>query len=283
MDANELKALLTLMSDDDPEVVSIVKDRLESMSAQNLDALLNIAFEDGDSAVVNRLSVLMQNHRVELTEFRLSRWIAEQSGNVLELLWIIAAFERPLLSIKTLNDVLVQLNYDIWLEMQHDLYPVEKIKKIDHLFWQKLGFKTYQYHKSNKVKPTSMLMVDEVMSCREGNYLIICMLYLLVGQRLNMPVSLVKLPSVFLFRYTFPDNIFYVHPFSRRMLFSRKELEGYAVQMHKVPEEVINEHFSGKELATVLLKELRVAYQKEENEQDSKLVDKLISSLMWHR
>ena len=113
-----------------------------------------------------------------------------------------------------------------------------------------------------------------MVESKKGNPLSLSILYAIVGQKLGIPVYGVNLPQHFILSYV--DNgspgetymkkgdqvLFYVNPFSRGAVFSKKEIDAFLKQLNVEPEPSYYEPCTNLDIIKRLLNNLINSYDK---------------------
>jgi hypothetical protein len=81
--------------------------------------------------------------------------------------------------------------------MNFDLNPTEKVKILNYILYQVHGFKgnVDSYH------DPSNSFLNQVLETKKGNPILLAVLYILIAQRLNIPIYGVNLPQHFVLAY----------------------------------------------------------------------------------
>ena len=90
-----------------------------------------------------------------------------------------------------------ELRRDIWLEMNPNLTMLEKIKVMNHIF-----FELYNFQCSDQIQDYSAILnISDLLQTRKGSSWIVGMLYLILCNKLQMPVKAVGFPDNLLLAY----------------------------------------------------------------------------------
>ena len=125
------------------------------------------------------------------------RYLAEGDDTEKDLLtamWLVATYQYPDLELEKLRQELEQIYYETWLEFKPDLYPIDQIKVVNSVLFNKLKFgaNTKNFHSPGNS------MINVVLETRKGNPITLCVIYMLVAQKLKLPVQGVNLPNLFI-------------------------------------------------------------------------------------
>jgi regulator of sirC expression with transglutaminase-like and TPR domain len=87
--------------------------------------------------------------------------------------------------------------------------------------------------------------INTVLETRKGSPLTLGILYLILAQRLRLPIQGVNLPQHFILAYTTElyhpgketaDVLFYINPFNKGAVFTRREIDLFIRQMQLKPQ-----------------------------------------------
>ena len=100
------------------------------------------------------------------------------------------------------------------------------------------------------------------METKRGNPISLCVLYLLVAQKLDMPVYGVNLPNMFILTYKSEETQFYINAFNRGLIFSKEDIDSYITQINLTPRPMFYEPCSHIDIIIRVLRNLVVAFEK---------------------
>ena len=254
----ELKALVSLLEDDDAEIVNHVEGKIKSLGTYIIP-YLEFEWENSFNPIVQkRIEELVHSLQFELLKEKLHAWKAKGAGDLLEGVWLINTYQYPDLEYADLSKQLEQMYYEAWLELKADIHPVDQIKILNSVIFNKLHFgaNTKNFHSPGN----SMLSV--VIQTKKGNPISLCVIYMLVAQKLKMPVYGVNLPNLFVMTYKKDDVQFYVNAFNRGLVFSKKEIDEYIANLKLSPNDRFYEPCNNKDIVARMLRNLINAHEK---------------------
>ncbi len=258
MTENELKALISLLDDEDHQVATHVEERILSLGKEAIPFLEKEWESNMNPTVQNRIEELIHTLQYELTRERLKNWYESNDHDLLVGMWIIATYQYPDIEIEKLKQELEQIYYEVWLEFRPDLYPFDQVKVINSVIFGKLKFgsNTKNFHSPGNS------MINIVLETRKGNPITLCVIYMLVAQKLKLPVSGVNLPNLFILTYKDENHQFYINPFNRGLIFSKQDIENYINELHLVPQASFFEPCSNLEIIRRALRNLTMSFEK---------------------
>ena len=237
MKNSELKALVSLLDDEDREVTEHVEQKIISLG-NTVIPFLEEEWENNFSPLVQKkIEDLIHQLQIDSLRSRLWDWKESKNQDLLEGLWLIATYQYPDLSFEKLSKELEQLYYETWVDFRGNMHPLDQVKTLNSVLFSKLKFgaNTKNFHSPGN----SMLNV--VLETRKGNPISLCMIYLLVAQKLKMPVHGVNLPNLFILTYKTPDTQFYINVFNKGIVFSRTDIDSYLSQLNLPQSEMFYE------------------------------------------
>lgn len=258
MEESELKALVSLLDDDDKQVSSHVEEKILSIGNKVIPFLEKEWENSFNPVVQQRIEDLIHTLQYDLVKERLSDWYSGKEQDLLTGMWIIATYQYPEIELEKLKQELEQIYYETWLEFRPDLYPFDQIKVINSVLFNKLKFGA----NSKNFHSPGNSMINVVLEMRKGNPITLCVIYLLVAQKLKLPVHGVNLPNLFILTYKDDNNQFYINAFNRGLIFSKKDIENYITELHLVPQSSFFEPCNNLEIVRRALRNLVMSFEK---------------------
>jgi regulator of sirC expression with transglutaminase-like and TPR domain len=259
MESNEFKALVSLLDDEDEQIVSHVQEKILSLGTSVIPFLEQEWESNFNSQVQRKIEDLIHTLQYELLRERLKQWYESEEQDLLTGMWLVSTYQYPDIELTKLRQDLEQLYYETWLEFKPDLYPFDQVKVINSVLFNKLKFgaNTKNFHSPGN----SMLNV--VLETRKGNPLTLCVIYMLVAQKLKLPVYGVNLPNLFVLTYKDERHTqFYINAFNKGLIFSKQDIENYIGELHLAPQATFFEPCANLEIIRRVLRNLIMSFDK---------------------
>jgi regulator of sirC expression with transglutaminase-like and TPR domain len=258
MTENELKALVSLLDDEDKQIAAHVEEKILSLGKEAIPFLEKEWESNLSPTVQSRIEDLIHTLQYELLKERLKDWYESKDQDLLTGMWIIATYQYPDIELEKLKQELEQIYYETWLEFRPDLYAYDQIKVINSVIFSKLKFgaNTKNFHSPGNS------MINVVLETRKGNPITLCVIYMLVAQKLKLPVAGVNLPNLFILTYKDDNHQFYINAFNRGLIFSKQDIENYINELHLVPQTSFFEACSNLEIIRRALRNLVMSFEK---------------------
>ncbi len=254
----ELKALVSLLDDEDQEVLQNVEGKLLSLGG-GVIPLLEEEWEQNFSPIVQRrIEEIIHTLQFEYLQVRLRDWVATNDQDLLMGLWLVSTYQYPDLEYDELRKELEQIYYEAWLEFKQDIHPYDQIKILNGVLFSKLKFSanTKNFHSP------SNSMINAVLESKKGNPISLCAIYMLVAQKLKMPVYGVNLPNLFILTYKNTDTQFYVNAFNRGLIFLKEDIDNYISELKLTPIDSFYEPCNNLDILKRVMRNLMASFEK---------------------
>lgn len=259
MEQKELKALVSLLDDDDVQIVTHVEEKILSLGT-SIIPYLEEEWESNFSPMVQRkIEDLIHTLQYELLKERVKNWYESPDQDLLTGMWLITTYQYPDIELLKLKQELEQIYYETWLEFKPDLYPFDQVKVINSVLFNKLKFgaNTKNFHSPGN----SMLNV--VLETKKGNPITLCIIYMMVAQKLKLPIYGVNLPNLFVLTYKDEKHAqFYINAFNRGLIFSKQDIENYINELHLAPQSSFFEPCSNLDIIRRVMRNLIMSFDK---------------------
>lgn len=256
----EIKALISLLDDEDPEVFEQVSGRILSYGSQVLPQLEDAWESSLNPEIHDRIEELIHSIQFEELKLELQDWLQDDLRTILDGALLIAKFIFPDLKTEDFHQQLDKARQKIWLELNNSFTPLENINIFNQVFYTILGF-----HGSNKdTQEAKDFCVNAVLESKKGNSISIGILYLILAQQLELPVYGVNLYRHFILAYqknfvfdfdmnNAVETIFYMNPINNGVPFQRREIKEYLKSMSVEEKQSFFSPASPKEVVRELL------------------------------
>lgn len=254
----ELKALVSLLDDEDVEIVQHVEDKIMSLGT-HIIPYLEFEWENSFNPMLQkRIEELVHSLQYELLKEKLQEWKDSGGEDLLHGMWLVNTYQYPDLEFEDLRKELEQIYYEAWLEFKADIHPVDQVKILNSVLFSKLKFgsNTKNFHSPGNS------MMNVVLQTRKGNPIALCIIYILVAQKLKLPIYGVNLPNLFVLTYKQGDNQFYINAFNRGLVFTKREIDEYIGNLNLAPNDTFYEPCNNIDIVARVLRNLIKAHEK---------------------
>lgn len=270
---------MALLDDDDPEVFSHIRQKLLSMGTPVIPFLEEEWGGLKDISHQQRLeNIIHQLHFDELLKDFIA-WSNTPEQDLLEGVFLVCRYRFPDMQKQQIVNTIEKLRLDVWLEMNYELSAYEKVRIINYILFQVHGFKgnVDNYH------DPSNSFINQVLETKKGNPILLAIIYMLVAQKLNIPVFGVNLPQHFVLAYLeefgksnvemrFNDIekwlnqsgkvLFYINAFNGGAIFTKANLEQFLQQIKVEVKQEFLEPCTNLDIVKRVLRNLASSYEK---------------------
>jgi regulator of sirC expression with transglutaminase-like and TPR domain len=257
----EVRALISLLLDDDPKILNMVWDHLLEIGEAALP-LLEEAAEGVDPRIRIRSRHAISRIRLDLLE-RQFQGLAlrdDASFDLEEALCVVARIEYPTLQRSEIAkelDKIAEAIRPLILEAQS---PRDEILAINSHVFDELGLRgntSAHYDPDNN-------FINKVLENKTGIPISLSAVYILLGQRLGLPIQGVGLPGHFLAKYETPQMEILLDPFNRGRLLTKRDCAQILTKAGYYFKEEYISVASSRDIVIRMLRNLVISYTKKQ-------------------
>lgn len=280
MKENEIPSLIRLLDDPDPEIYLHIEDRLLSYG-EDIIAFLEKEWESSFNPVLQeRLIQVIHKIQFESVKTDMALWYHSGGFDLLNGIMIVNRYQYPDFDEQKIVNQIEAIKRDIWMQMMYESNPTEKIRLMNHIFYNIYGFTG---NTTNHKDPQNSY-ISQVLESRKGNQISLAIIYSIVAQRLDIPVYGVNLPQHFILAYveegvkTQYDNdvLFYINVFNKGYIFGRRDIDFFLKQLKLQRDRSFYEPCSNIEIIKRVLRNLISSYEELGSEEKAREVRALM-------
>ncbi|PRY54311.1 transglutaminase superfamily protein [Arcticibacter pallidicorallinus] len=279
----ELEALVKLLDDPDEDISRHVEERLLSYG-NGIIGFLESSWEHSfDGLVQQRIENLV--HKIQFSDVKneLKLWYQSGAFDILEGMIIINRYQYPDMDPQKIINQIEEIKREVWMQMIYEMSPAEKVKLINHVFYQVFGFSG---NTSNHQDPNNSY-ISQVLESKKGNQISLAVIYSIIAQKLDIPIYGVNLPQHFILAFvdeaedTPADEqiVFYINAFNKGFIFGKRDVDSFLKQLNLKPEKHYYEPCSNLDIIRRVLRNLTSSYVKSGNETKVQEIAELIEAV----
>lgn len=277
----EIAALFHLIDDPDEEVYSTVSTKIISFGKGIIPNLENLWENTNKEDVQERIETIIHKlHFRDLTEDFL-HW-KNGSCNLFRGALLTAGYHYPEMKEQEAEQEVEKLRRNIWLELNNYLTPLEQVNVITSIL--------YNYYKQRGVEisysqPEDFL-INKTLETKKGNAISNGILYLILCDKLDIPVMATNIPRQFILGYFDPQQeflnpagapsekiSFFIDPLNGNV-YSHKDVENYFKRISVTPSPSYFRPLNNRQIICFLLEELSKCF---DNDRNRYKMDELLS------
>jgi regulator of sirC expression with transglutaminase-like and TPR domain len=263
--STEIYALVKLLDDTDPEVFAHVEKRLVEYGHEVIEYLENVWEQSLDTTLQQRIENVVHQIQFNNVKEDLNLWYQSGAFDLLKGALIINRYQFPDLDEQKLINQIEEIKREIWLSLQYEMSSIEKVKLINHVFYNVYGFRG---NTTNHTDPQNSY-INQVLESKKGNQISLALLYSTLAQKLDIPIYGVNLPQHFILGYldeTKKDDqefsvLFYINAFNKGAIFGKHDVDQFLRQLHLEPLPGFYTPCSNVEIIRRVIRNLISAYE----------------------
>ncbi len=232
---DHLNTLIRLLDDPDHEAFTQVSNEILTLGMPAVAPLEDAWFQTSDLLTRYRIEEIVHNIQFENLYSEMSVWAASGAHDLLRGFIIATKLQYPNLDEEKVVGDLNKLIRSVWLELNENLTSLEKVKVLNHVLFN-----------VNEINGTvadnnvpDYFFLNTLLQTKHGNALSIGILYIIIAEKLGLPIKGVDLTGNFIACYTHlasdfdkiikPLSVvkFYINPIAIGAVFTRKEIVLY--------------------------------------------------------
>jgi regulator of sirC expression with transglutaminase-like and TPR domain len=260
----EIGALVKLLDDPDEEIYQHIQERLLSYGSEVITYLESAWEQSLDTLLQERIENIV--HKIQFNNVKedLNLWYQSGAFDLLQGALVINRYQYPDLDEQSIIFQIEEIKREIWVNMQYEMSSIEKIKLINHVFYNQYGFggNTKNHH-----DPQNSYL-NQVLESKKGNQISLAILYATLAQKLDIPVYGVNLPQHFILGYIDESNaekeygvLFYINAFNKGAIFGKHDVDQFLRQLNLEPQPGFYSPCSNTEIIRRVIRNLISAYE----------------------
>ncbi|MCX6267902.1 MAG: transglutaminase-like domain-containing protein [Bacteroidetes bacterium] len=260
-----LIALIKLLDDPDETAFNLVRNQILLLGSDAIGPLEKCLDNTFDSMVRDRIQPIIRKLHQDNLYVEFSNWLNIGSSDLLTGFILVTKTHFPSLDERDIVISIEQLKMDIWIELHENLTALENVKVLNHIVFD---IHHFEGNKSDMALPENSY-IHSLLETKKGSPLSLGMLFIILSQKLGLPVYGVNLPQHFILAYLSApgienpgadDVLFYINPFNNGAVFTRREIDLFIGQMKINPEKSFFAPCSNPEIIRRLIKNLIFSY-----------------------
>lgn len=245
MSDRKRKALVSLLDDPDEKIYLVIKQVIKSESLHvisDLEMILDSTIESPLKQI--RAKNILREIRNELIIKELEDWKSSSEKDLLQGIITLSKIHNPKLDEIQVKSLIENLRRDVWLELNDYQTAFEQVNIFNHVFYNVHGFKCI----TNVGNLLENLNIEEVLLTKQGNPLIVGLLYSVIAQMLELPIYGVDLPSILILAHMDENHssfmmqqenefgvLFYINPSKQGNLIDSNEIHSFLKNLELRP------------------------------------------------
>lgn len=260
-ETTELRALMQLLDDPDPEVYQSVCNRIISIGNEAIPNLEKIWESADNSFIQERIEMLIHTMQTGAVENAMEIWTKEEQEDLTKGLYLISKYHFPDLTQEKFSQQIDKIRRNVWLELNPYLTALEQTNVLSGILFQYYQFKSEELDYS---RPANFIPASLTES-KTGNAVSIGILQCLIAQLSEIPLRIIQIPeqiilgyfkrSTLLNSHFLPNEILFYVDGANGQLYSYAEVEKYLKKMNVADTTNCFQPLSNQKIMALLLEE----------------------------
>ncbi len=275
--SSRIRALIELLSDDDSEVQKIARQQLLMIGEDAAEILDEVVHTDCEGRTrIRARALLRQINRQELVHaFHLLAMWRDEDIDLERGAYLLARIAFPRLQQEEISRELDRLAFRV-AELVDGTEPgMEIVEALNHVLFEEEGFRgnTENYYSIEN----SFLNI--VLQRHTGIPITLSLVYMLVAERLKLPIYGVNMPMHFLCMYDEAPEPFYIDAFNRGVTMTRLECIEFLKRTGVGFRESYLQRASNREILIRMLRNLILVFYHNEQDGEAGFLKQLLKIL----
>lgn len=261
----KIRHLLNLLDDDSPRIQKILK---ETLLENSFDVIIKRPLYLAQTPSKFRSVFIDRLHTIH-QDLVINAWRQLVRNNLEDI-----SLEKSVLLLSFWNDedldvpgIILQLD-EIAKGIGNTLpisgHPLTFVDHLNYYLTEKYGFRG---NSKDYYNPDNSFL-DKVLQNRHGIPITLSILYLLISQRLNIPVLGVPMPAHFILKFDDGSDEVFFDPFNQGRIYSRQECMGYLNYLKSGKVDEILSGASNFEIILRMMRNLKLVFTSYKNERE---------------
>ena len=267
--------MVSLLDDPDPGIHLRVQQDLDALGVHAVAQLEELWIQAEE--VKERRSLEKVIHRLQWNNIQchLTAWLEGDRSDLLSALCIIARYQYPNLDEQAVRQTLQAIRIEVWMGLNEQMTALEQVRHLNFVLFRVHKFRgnTDEYLNPNNN------FINKVLETRKGNPLMIGLVYMLIAQKLDLPIFGVNLPQHFVLAYleqgsysgqnksedfqqeSYRRPLFYINAFNMGSVFGKRDLDQFLRMVHVEPKDQFYRACTNTEILLRLCANLESSYR----------------------
>lgn len=267
--------MVSLLDDPDPGIHLRVQQDLDALGVHAVAQLEELWIQAEE--VKERRSLEKVIHRLQWNDIQchLTAWLEGDRSDLLSALCIIARYQYPNLDEQAVRQTLQAIRIEVWMGLNEQMTALEQVRHLNFVLFRVHKFRgnTDEYLNPNNN------FINKVLETRKGNPLMVGLVYMLIAQKLDLPIYGVNLPQHFVLAYleqgsysgqnksedfqqeSYRRPLFYINAFNMGSVFGKRDVDQFLKMVQVEPKDQFYRACTNTEILLRLCANLESSYR----------------------
>ncbi|MFQ5751753.1 MAG: transglutaminase family protein [bacterium] len=277
-DLREIKALITLLGDDDLKIRNVAWERLLAHGEPAHQLIKEVAFSDSEGRIRIEAQALLEEIRLDNLAKHFKKIIQSSDFDLEQACFILAQIEYPNLNISHYIEKIEYLAHEAQIRILGIQEEKKQVKNINHFLFYEQGFRG---NVDAYFDPENSY-INKVLDRYLGIPISLSAIYLFIARRLNLPIFGVGFPGHFLLKYKRDSDLFYIDAFNHGKILTRHDCERFLNRMGYEFYDSYLDISTPKEMLARMIRNLVLIYHQSNQLKKIDTLEKIFSDFFMH-
>ncbi|MGA1197014.1 MAG: transglutaminase family protein [Candidatus Latescibacterota bacterium] len=218
MEDKQLNIIIALLSDEDADIIASMRHKLFELGEETVRKILKAT--DPSSRAHKEASRVLMRFQEPSIEERFRNLSTDQNGDIdlEEGAFTLARFAYPDLDVGAYKTRLGHMAFELAPQVAPDDHPIRVIRTLNHYL-----FETQKFRAPLQYDPDDTFL-NRVLDRKRGWPITLSVIYLILGQRIDLPLVGVAMPKHYIVKYNAPSGQeIYIDPYHHGQVLTPNE------------------------------------------------------------
>jgi len=218
VEAKQLAIIIELLNDNDADIIASMRHKLFELGEETVRKVLQTT--DPNSRAHKEASRVLMRFQEPSLEERFRNLTTDQNGDIdlEEGAFTLARFAYPDLDVGSYKTRLGHMAFELAPQVAPDDHPIRVIRTLNHYL-----FETQKFRAPLKYDPDDTFL-NRVLDRKRGWPITLSVIYLILGQRIDLPLVGVAMPKHYIVKYNAPSGQeIYIDPYNHGQVLTPNE------------------------------------------------------------
>lgn len=275
--ASEIRALITLLGDEDATIRGIARERLLHHGQEAADYLREAYAADGEGRVRIQARHVLEQINLEdlLGSFHLISLLGEPHLDLERGANLLARFGYPDLRAEDCKQQLDELAERVRGRLPTRAPNHSTVRLVNHFLFYEEGFAG---NADDYYNPDNSF-INRVLELRRGIPVSLSVVYLLIARRLQLPIVGIGMPVHFVCKFENGEDSFYIDPFNQGQIMTRSDCMHFLRRSGYVFRENFLARSSDRDILLRMVRNLILVYTQNGERHKVGVLERIVSLL----
>ncbi|RMD94934.1 MAG: hypothetical protein D6813_01290 [Calditrichaeota bacterium] len=274
----EIKALITLLGDEDQNIRNIAREKLLDFGEMASDYLRDVVHKDYEGRIRIEAWKILEEIRLEKLTDEFRKLSQAKVFDLEEGAFLLAQFEYPNLDVQAYKQQIDEMAEEI----HGRIFEIRDVRRMVHVINQYLFYEQgFRGNVESYYDPQNSY-INRVLDRKLGIPISLSALYLFIADRLDLPIFGVGLPGHFMLKFHCEWDEFYIDAFNYGQLLSKNDCVNFLKRMGYTYNESYFNIAKPRDILARMIRNLVLIYHQKNQKNKVDVLERFFSLIVNH-